>query len=329
MTESQLKPRPAPPAIPWWRQICVHEWVLTAYLGVLGLFGLGAPTDEGRTHALSLVGPMLGGWLLLITLVRGGHWRHPWLMPITYRIVAFGMVMGSYLTFSEYLPAINRYVLDEQLYALDLQLFGVEPAVYFDRYVNAFTTEWFAFFYYGYFWVVGGFVFPILFSPRGRNIHQFALGIVLTFCIGHCGYLLVPGYGPYHAMPEVFVNELPPGFWMDAVWGVVRSAGAQMDIFPSLHTGGPAFIVLFAYSNRKHAPFRYIWLPLAFFVANIILATMFLRWHYVIDVVVGLLLALTAHLLTLRIWPHEQEQSAADGSSPVWPPLPFGSRTSK
>jgi hypothetical protein len=109
------------------------------------------------------------------------------------------------------------------------------------------------------------------------------LGMLIIVCLGHTGYILVPGFGPYKAMPELFRNELPSGLWMDLVWSTVRSGGAMKDIFPSLHTAGPCFIAMFSYRNRDSLPFRFTWPLLAFFAANIIGATMFLRWHYVID----------------------------------------------
>ena len=67
------------------------------------------------------------------------------------------------------------------------------------------------------------------------------------------------------------------------------------DIFPSLHTAGPCFIAMFSFRNRDRlarsaTPGRCS----TFFAANIIGATMFLRWHYVIDVLAGFALATLA-----------------------------------
>ena len=74
----------------------------------------------------------------------------------------------------------------------------------------------------------------------------------------------------------------------------VRSNGAQKDIFPSLHTAGPCFIAMFSFRNRERLPFRYTWPLVAFSAVNIIIATMFLRWHYLIDVIAGFSIAVLA-----------------------------------
>jgi membrane-associated phospholipid phosphatase len=59
----------------------------------------------------------------------------------------------------------------------------------------------------------------------------------------------------------------------------------------------------------------------AFLATQIIIATMFLRWHYLIDVIAGLTLAATASLLGQRIsdWEHAKRQRL--GLQPVWSPL--------
>jgi membrane-associated phospholipid phosphatase len=71
----------------------------------------------------------------------------------------------------------------------------------------------------------------------------------------------------------------------------VQTAGALKDIFPSLHTGAPTFFAIFAFVHRKKMPFKYTWPILAFCVSQIIGATMFLRWHYLVDIVAGFGLA--------------------------------------
>jgi membrane-associated phospholipid phosphatase len=229
-------------------------------------------------------------------------------------------VEGTYFLFADLLPVVNHHSLDHELYHLDLMLFGAEPAMLFDGFVTHATTEWFAFFYYGYFFVLAMHVLPILFlSRRRRVLGQFGLGMLLVFCIGHTLYLFVPGYGPYKAMPEVFANQLPPGAWWSMTTELVARSGAQKDIFPSLHTAAPTFILLFSFYHRRQYPFRFTWPVVAFFVVNIILATMFLRWHYVIDVIAGLLLALLAHVLSVRITRREHARRQLRGLTPIWP----------
>ena len=103
---------------------------------------------------------------------------------------------------------------------------------------------------------------------------------------------------------------------MRSVDGALRT-----DIFPSLHTACPTFLTLFAFRNRAHAPYRYIWPVAALFTSQIILATMFLRWHYLADICAGLTLATVAFLLSSRVVRAEARDRIARSLGPVWRPL--------
>jgi hypothetical protein len=224
--------------------------------------------------------------------------------------------------FRRLLPVANPGSLDHELYALDMALFGVEPAMVFDSFVTSLTTEWFSFFYFGYFFLIGAHILPIVFLARQRQLlGEFTFGLLTVFCIGHVVYMLVPGYGPFHAMAGAFQNELPQGLWYDLVMNAVRSGGAFKDIFPSIHTAAPTFIALFSFRHRHRLPFRYTWLPVSLFAVNIIGATMFLRWHYLIDVVAGLALGSFALWLAVRVTRFELNRRVALGLTDSWPDM--------
>jgi membrane-associated phospholipid phosphatase len=57
----------------------------------------------------------------------------------------------------------------------------------------------------------------------------------------------------------------------------------------------------------------------AFVTTNIVIATMFLRWHYVIDVVAGLLLAAVAVTTAAAITRWELARRAELGLTNNWP----------
>jgi hypothetical protein len=221
------------------------------------------------------------------------------------------------------LPNVNSRSLDGQLHQFDLTFFGLEPAVAMQHWVSYATSEWFAFFYYGYFFVLGLHIIPILFFMRdSRLMAEFTLGMQLVICVGQSFYMLVPGFGPALGMPHLFDNQLPAGVWWNLVGQLVSSAGAQKDIFPSVHTAAPTFILLFSFHNRRHLPYRYTWPFVWFFSFNIIIATMFLRWHWIVDIIAGLALALGAHALGVRGARAEAERRQRQGLPPAWPAWP-------
>ncbi len=296
------------------RSLALADYLVLGYLVLLNVAVLIAPPNPERLHCLVQVIGLLGVFLVSMLLVRGELLKQGFWCALLYRVGIYGTVQQSYFLFRHLLPVVNPGSLDHELYALDLQLFGVEPAVWMDQFVTPITTEWFAFFYFCYFFLLAAHVIPIVLgAKRQMLVGEFMLGMLIVVCLGHTGYILVPGFGPYKAMPEVFRNELPSGLWMDLVWSTVRSSGAMKDIFPSLHTAGPCFIAMFSLRNRDRLPFRFTWPLLAFFAANIIGATMFLRWHYVIDVLAGFALATTAAIVAPRITRWELSRRQAQG----------------
>ncbi|MES1186090.1 MAG: phosphatase PAP2 family protein [Myxococcales bacterium] len=302
------------------RTFAVADLLVLAYLLELNVAVLIAPPNPRRTQSLLEVMGLLLTYVVCLGLVRTGALRSNGWTALLYRIGIYGTVQQSYVFFKHLLPVVNPGSVDRQLFALDHVLFGFEPAVWADQFVGPLTTEWFAFFYFCYFFLLAAHIFPIVFGSRDQLLlGEFMLGMLIIVCIGHTGYILVPGFGPFRAFPELFKHELPSGLWMDLVWSTVRSNGAQKDIFPSLHTAGPCFIALFSFRNRDRLPFRYTWPLLTFFSANIIGATMFLRWHYVIDVFAGFTLAVTAALVAPLITRWEVARRRAQGLANLVP----------
>ena len=192
---------------------------------------------------------------------------------------------------------MSPHSLDADLLAFDLRVFGYEPSIAWDRYVTPHTTEWFAFFYFGYFFLLSAHVLPIMLLGRNRlRVAHFALGIFMVFCTGHLLYMVVPGWGPYHHLAGQFEHPLEGGLFWRLVRATVDAGGAQKDIFPSLHTARRRTSRSTRSSTGGRFPFRFTWPFMAFAATQIIIATMFLRWHYLIDIFAGLTLATTAAL---------------------------------
>ena len=305
------------------RSFAVQDWVVTLYLVIYALAVLQGHGPE-RPIALLCIGGDLVVVLGALFLVRSGLLKPSLFSSALYRFALFGAVFGSFLQFQYLLPTASARSLDAQIYALDLRIFGFEPSVSWDRFVNPGTTEWFSFFYYGYFFILAAHVFPfMLFGKEPKLLGEFSLGIITVFCAAHAIYLAVPGYGPYAFLAPHFQHELSGPYWWRLVKETVDSVDgrARTDIFPSLHTAAPTFLALFSFRHRKTRPFTFTWLPLAFFVTQIILATMFLRWHYLIDICAGLTLALTCMVFASRASRWEVAARVERGVPPVFTPL--------
>jgi hypothetical protein len=302
-------------------KLAAQDWLLLAYLTVLLVQVL---TGSGpRKHtAIQCVLMDFTVWVGVLVATRSrllAEW--PRVASAIYRAGIGFPVLASFLQLQYILPTAGRHPLDASLYAFDLRVFGVEPAQAWDRFVAPGTTEWFAFFYYGYFFLIAVHVLPMLgLAPSGRFLAKFSFGFIWLYCVGHAMYTFVPAYGPYSYLAHELHHPLEGSFW----WPLVRRAvdsvdgGARTDVFPSLHTAMPTYLSIFSFLERKRLPFKYTWLPLSLFTTQIIGATMFLRWHYLVDICAGLTLAVSAILMSrvaLR-WDAERERQGGD---PPWP----------
>ena len=309
---------------PWWqrtlRETAVHDFAVFAFLASLNAAVFFTPNSAERTFCLVRTGGLLLAFATSIVLVRGRLIKLQWIAALVYRLGIYGVVQLSYFPLRHVLPLVNTTTLDHQLYAFDLALFHYEPAMAWDRFVTPATTEWFSFFYFGYFLLMAVHILPLVFFGRKKQIvGEFTFGILVMFSIGHTLYMLVPGYGPYRAMADAFQHPFPHGTYYDLVMETVREGGAMMDIFPSLHTGAPTVLALFSYRNRDKLPYRYTWPLVAFCTVNIIIATMFLRWHYLIDVIAGFTIAVSTVFASRPITRWEIARRKREGLGELWP----------
>lgn len=301
----------------------LQDLILLVYLSIMGLevwlapVTAGGPRPDGpaRVIYLSMTALILGCFV-----ARGLPDLSLRFRSIFYRVIIVGVLISNYLTLHDLLVLVRPDAVDEVLVRLDVRIFGVEPALWLERFNQRPIVEWFAFFYFSYFFIAAFYMIKVVWlSHPGRGTAEFAIGTALVFAIGQIGYTAVPGYGPIHHLRGTFHADVNGGFFWGLVWNTVQAGGAMKDIFPSLHTAVPLWFALFARHRAKVDPFwRWPARITAFFSFNIIISTMLLRWHYGIDVLAGLVLGSSAGLLTPRLAAREAAFRKAIGHRGPW-----------
>ena len=186
---------------------------------------------------------------------------------------------------------------DAQLLALDRRLFGQTPAVSLQTIQTPALTDAMAVAYFLH--LILPPVVAIAWYVRERRVfREFLLAVLIAGLLGSVGYLAVPAVGPGVAFPELFWEDLRGGL-SRSVMDFLDAARAPRDVFPSLHVGISS-IVLF-YGGRRGKAWLAVLLPLV--LANWF-STVYLRYHYLVDVFAGwataALACFLAHLL-LRV----------------------------
>ena len=176
---------------------------------------------------------------------------------------------------------------DTVLIALDQRLFGFQASVALQRFVSAPLTAWMQFAYVFHIWnipLVACFIY--LYRPRVR-FREMMCGLVVISFLGVLGYLLVPAIGPMYTLREQYTVGLSQPLEMfNRQMDFMDYARIQRDVFPSLHVGISFVVWLYAYRNSR----RLFWILMPL-VLSLWVSTVYLRFHYLVDCVMGLILA--------------------------------------
>jgi hypothetical protein len=279
-----------------------------------------APDSADATMARRFALTLLTVTVSTLLLCRGEVLGKSRLRSYVYRIGLFAPTVLSYFEMAFLLPALEPVMLDGTLRGIDEMVLGTTPSMWFNQFNTPPVVEWFAFFYYSYFYLMAAMLIPALFFDKGARLREVMYGAMTVATLGHVIYTFVPGLGPVASME--FPEPIHGGFFWEQVLITVETAGSKMDIFPSLHTAYPIFYALHAFGWRKTKPFTWAWPIITFFALNMMIATMFLRWHWGIDIVAGLLLAVIARLVALTTSRFEHGRGRGDDDrQPVWEPI--------
>ncbi len=271
---------------------------------------------------LKAVDRMMLAFLALLALTAAA--RHPRPAPFlgAFAVLAGGLLLASALrdrfaaarAIHDFypLPAViaifnlagplvavaNPARWDQYFAAMDRRLFGpLVPAWHSALGRPAWLTDVASLVYLSYYLIPV--VMAVALYVRGRctEFECAAFGFISTLFVSYVGYFLFPTTGP----------RLPVGAEAEALGGGAVSAGVlsfmhfvelnKLDAFPSGHTA--LSLVFLAYGWRLFPRWRALLVAL---VAGIIFSTVYLYWHYVVDLVAGALqaLAMTALVPALR-----------------------------
>ncbi|HEX4514136.1 MAG TPA: hypothetical protein VH054_11390, partial [Polyangiaceae bacterium] len=142
------------------RNMAVVDWIAFVYFGIMAtaLLATRHANWAGSLKDICIDWAML---TVMLVLVRGEVVKGVAASGL-FRLGIMVPIVLSYFQLRWILPAITPRALDQQLYAFDLRVFHYEPSVAWDKFVSPQTTEWFAFFYFGYFIIVAANVLPFL-----------------------------------------------------------------------------------------------------------------------------------------------------------------------
>lgn len=251
-------------------------------------------------HAAALL-VTYGGLALILTLLWWGDRgtgrlvRH---FHAFYPVVFLPVLFDS---FADLLPWVSPVERDGVLIYLDRALFGVDPTVWIERFIHPATTEVLTYAYASYYFLPVILGVAIYVRGKEQEFDRAVFGMVLGFYLSYVGYFLVPAIGPRFTLGHLHRHELS-GVWLaDTIQATLNGLERfKQDAFPSGHTAVVLLVLSYAWQSAR--TLFWIFLPL---VAALVVSTVYLRYHYAIDVLAGMALAVVCiglERVTTNLW---------------------------
>ena len=195
---------------------------------------------------------------------------------------------------------------DQYLIAIDKFIFGVNPTQFLYQFATPIVTEILQLAYASFFIMPLVLLLELQIKKQLLNFKFVAFALVLGFILSYIGYFIVPAIGPRFTLHNFeMTNTELPGLWLTNFLREFINAGeaipkgtpnpievVQRDVFPSGHTQMTLVTMYLAYKLK--ANFRHLIYPVG---TLLIFATVYLRYHYVVDLIGGFLfMILTMYL---------------------------------
>jgi membrane-associated phospholipid phosphatase len=262
-------------------------WAVAGVVAAM-VTAFGAPPADGAPPALQVyalhAAPLVGlaaAWPLL------RRWRHA---RVLLDWLPLGLVLLTYEMLHVLVPACwGPWTIDPVLSAADRALFGDDLARVLEPVVSLPLTLLMALFYASYYVMPVSLGLYWYLRRRRTAFRELIVGEVGALFIGYLGYMFLPAVGPHAFLPPGALGPALEGNFVGewiAARNPARGGHFARDAFPSLHTANAVTLVLVAWRHEPRV--LRVYLPL---VLGLVAATMYLRFHFAVDVLAGAALA--------------------------------------
>jgi membrane-associated phospholipid phosphatase len=243
---------------------------------------------QAWTLVLLYSGLILSQALLIMFQGRGRlmHWTYHLIFPTL-------CILAIFDSLELLVHNINPQDIDPLLIRADFLIFSGHPTVMLEALMSPLLTEALQLAYLSYYLLPVTLGAALLLKKDVQTFDRALFLIMLCFYLSYAGYLLFPALGPRFTMRHLQTVDLQGLVLAGPLQEILNLLeGTKRDAFPSGHTA-IALTVLFIAWRHVRRLFA-IFIP---FVAALIVSTVYLRYHYVVDVLAGF--ALTALTLIM------------------------------
>ena len=275
---------------------CLHpvDALITAFAFLLTVFCILFGNVIHQWQTIALINTTIS--VAIVTLAYYAHRPQKRFLQFVHDWYPAPVIFFSFKEMYVIIQSFGFRDCDTLLIAVDRWLFTVDPTIWLMKFSSPVLTEIFQISYTSFYFLM----FAVGIEVYRRNSEKDFSFVMFTFLYGfflsYVGYLIVPAVGPRFTLhPFESLNTELPGLYLTNFIRDFINAGesipkdisnpmmyAQRDAFPSGHTE-MTLIVIYLASNFKLKS-RYILYVLG---TLLIISTVYLRYHYVIDLVGG------------------------------------------
>lgn len=231
-------------------------------------------------------------FFVYIIFVRNSRNKYTRFLRTYLHIPYYGIIFTAY---ESYLHKLNPTDWDLLLLKVDHTIFRFDITVWLEKFNSLVLTEILIICYFSYYVLptVSSIVFYFIMKRKYdyEDLRRFVLTLLIGWYAAFIFYAVLPAAGPDIAFPQHYstvLKGLSPltNYYLETVTTYLRTSEVR-NTFPSMHFAILLMINYFAFKwSRKY--FWFCTLPLAIGLAT---ATLYLRQHYLIDLVGSVFIA--------------------------------------
>jgi membrane-associated phospholipid phosphatase len=229
---------------------------------------------------------LMGGFLAIPVFLTQRLERLPKALKIAADFYPAAFIPFVYESLGPLIAAARGRPRDDLLIVADRAILGGDVTVLLQPLVTPFLATFLYLAYSTYYFlplVLGGF----LWSRDVATARRYIFTLSVCFYVSYAGYFTLPAYGPRTALADSHRVPLETTPVARAISRTINQLEqTKLDAFPSGHTMITVAVLVVAWKRFRRL-FWYL-LPVA---TLLILSTMYCRYHYLVDVLAGIVLA--------------------------------------
>jgi membrane-associated phospholipid phosphatase len=273
------------------RQALNLEEKLSIGMAILMNLLIAASFQWGKAWDLFLINCLIIIGILSMNSIQG-HFQHTHI-PFVRDWYVIALLLILFLENRRLIPLINPHDIDLFLIEIDRLMFlGHDPTILLESITSPLLTEVLQTIYASFYLLPFSLCLILYRKKTPVEFHSAASTILMGFYLSFVGYYMTPAIGPRFTLANQQAFPLSGFFFFDGLQYIITQIeGVMRDCCPSGHALVSVLSLLLAWRySRGFFPVAFLWALLILF------STVYLRYHYVMDLVIGMGLSFVVYL---------------------------------